>query len=483
MDQPRFHPLDYLSVVKRRKWWLIVPLAVALTVGTALALLLPREYLSSTTIGITSAAVSPDIAKVGTSFDREERQRAIGQQLLSKGVLARVARAEHLAADDASEEAAVAQLRRNVQPITLAPPIAGSTEGGADTFVVSYVDATPEAAQRITARLAEVFVDETSRRREIRAQDTTQFVANQLALSKTRLSQLEERLTAAKRTYMGRLPEQSAANLQTLNGLRQQLDSTETALRGEQDRLSMIERQMAAMRQGADSVPLVRGGTEIQLPSSPEGRVAALERQLADARMTYTEKHPEVIRLQEELKNARAEAAAERSRPESDRVSILKSDPTYRQLLADQEIGRMRVRELQRSETQIRAQISAYQQRVESSPLVEQQLTSLQRDYDLEKKQYEELSARRGAAALSEDLERKQAGERFRVLSPATWPHEPFKPNVLRILLMAMVAGVFLGGVSAVGREFLDRSIYDAHTLQHEYDLPVLGEIARIKVA
>ena len=63
------------------------------------------------------------------------------------------------------------------------------------------------------------------------------------------------------------------------------------------------------------------------------------------------------------------------------------------------------------------------------------------------------------------------------MLSPATWPREPFKPNVLRILLMAMVAGVFLGGVSAVGREFLDRSVHDARTLQHEYDLPVLGEI------
>ncbi len=143
----------------------------------------------------------------------------------------------------------------------------------------------------------------------------------------------------------------------------------------------------------------------------------------------------------------------------------------------------MRVRELQRVEAQIRGQINAYQQRVESSPLVEQQLASLTRDYELEKKQYEDLSARRDAASLSEDLERKQAGERFRVLSPATWPHEPYKPNVLRILLMAIVAGVFLGGLSAVGREFLDRSIYDAHTLQHEYDLPVLGEISRIKAA
>lgn len=480
MDSPRFHPLDYLSVVQRRKWWLIVPVVLAIVIGTALALFLPREYLSSTTIGITSASVSSDVAKAAP-FDRDERMRAISQQLLSKSVLARVVREEHLAEDDAGVDGAIARLRANVQPVTLPPAIPGA-ESSADTFILSYVDATPQRAQRVTSRLAQVFVDETSRRQELRAQDTTQFIANQLALSKTRLAQLEDKLAAAKRNYMGRLPEQSGANLQTLNGLRQQLEANGTALRSEQDRLSLIDQQMAAMRQGADMVPLVRGG-EAQAPSTPEGRVLSLQRQLADARMVYTDKHPEIIRLQEELKNAKAEAAADRSKPDADRLALLKSDPTYRQLLADQETGRMRVRELQRAEAATRAQIAQYQQRVESSPLIEQQLASLTRDYELEKKQYEDLSARRDSAALSEDLQRKQAGERFRVLSPATWPHEPFKPNVLRILLMAIVAGVFLGGVSAVGREFLDRSIYDARTLQHEYDLPVLGEISRIKAA
>lgn len=482
MENSRFHPLDYLSVVKRRRWWLIIPAAVAILVGVILALALPRQYLSSATVGITTPTVSPDIAKVGTAFDREERMRAISQQLLSKQVLTRVIREEHLASDDAGVELEIARLRKNVQRVTIPNTIAGSDPSRPDTFVLSYLDSTPADAQRIAGRLAEVFVDETSRRRELRAQDTTQFISNQLALSKTRLSQLEDRLTSAKRTYMGRLPEQSAANLQTLNGLRQQVESTQTALRGEQDRLSMIERQLAAMRQGMDTLPLVRG-SEAPMPASPEARVLAVQRQLADARMVYTEKHPEVMRLQEELKTARSEAAAERTRPESDRLAILKSDPSYRQLLADQELGRMRVRELQRAESQLRAQITQYQQRVESAPLVEQQLATLQRDYELEKKQYEELAARRDAAALSEDLERRQAGERFRVLSPATWPTAPFKPNILRLLLMAVVAGLFLGTVSAVGREFLDRSIYDAHTLQHEYDLPVLGEISRIRAA
>jgi hypothetical protein len=334
----------------------MVPLAVAIAAGGILAVALPREYLSDTTIGITTPTVSPDLARVSTQFGRDERIRAISQQLLSKTVLERVVRDEHLASDPEGVAQQVARLRANVQPVTVPPPIPGSDPSRADAFILSYVDSTQDAAQRITGRLAQVFVDETSKRREIRAQDTTQFLSNQLALSRIRQMQLEERLSTAKRQYMGRLPEQSGANLQTLNGLRQQLDSTDNALRSEQDRLSMIDSQLVAMRQGADTIPVLPGSVPAP-PSSPQARVLALQRQLADARMVYTEKHPEVMRLQEELKTARAEAAADLAKPESDRDAVLKSDPGYRQLLSDQENGRMRVRDLQRAEAQLRAQI------------------------------------------------------------------------------------------------------------------------------
>ena len=92
MDEPRFHPLDYLSVVRRRKWWFIVPLVLAIVVGVSLALFLPKEYLSSATVGIAAPAVSSDLAQSAGPMDHDERVRAISQQLLSRQVLARVAR-------------------------------------------------------------------------------------------------------------------------------------------------------------------------------------------------------------------------------------------------------------------------------------------------------------------------------------------------------------------------------------------------------
>ena len=240
----------------------------------------------------------------------------------------------------------------------------------------------------------------------------------------------------------------------------------------------MIDRQIEAVRQGADDP--VAGAKQV---STPQSRVLALERQLADARMVYTDKHPEVMRLQQELKEARAAAAAARTQPPSDRLASLQADPVYRQLLSDQEEGRLRVRELQRAESQGRQAIAEYQARVEAAPLVEQQLASLEREYNLQKSAYADLVSRRQSAALTEDLERRRAGERFKVFEPADLPQEPYKPNRQRILLMALVAGICLGGISLVGREFLDPSVYDAQTLQQQYELPVLGEVSHIEAA
>src|SRR5262249_18605159 len=224
-----------------------------------------------------------------------------------------------------------------------------------DTFVVGYSDDQPSRAQRIANRLATVFVDANSETRAERAEDTSAFIATQLRASQGRLADLEQRLRTAKEAHMGRLPEQTAANRQNLSGRGQQLEANATALRGEQDRLSMIERQIEGLRQNSQELMLLARGTNPSLPS--ESRVQTLERELAGARAIYTEKHPEVQRLQEDLANAKREAATDRQRPDQDRLARLEADPAYRQLVGDREMARLRVRDLQRGGTDIQRQI------------------------------------------------------------------------------------------------------------------------------
>src|SRR4029077_1433398 len=143
-----------------------------------------------------------------------------------------------------------------------------------------------------------------------------------------------------------------------------------TALRGEQDRLSMIERQLEGLKQGSGDIVFVPHGAEAALP--PEGRVVTLQRELAAARGIYTDKHPEIQRLEEELASARKDVVAERQRPAADRLAQLQTDPAYRQLAAAPEMARLRIRELQRGGTDTHRQIGQYQARVEAAPMVEQ---------------------------------------------------------------------------------------------------------------
>jgi polysaccharide chain length determinant protein (PEP-CTERM system associated) len=476
-----FHPLDYLSLVRRRKWWIIVPAVLCIVVSGLLAAFLPRVYRSAATITVSSPAISAELLKQAGPSSREERIRAISQQLLSRAVLEQVVRDEHLAPDgniDAAVDRLLQPDRIKVEPTELLKQVA--KEGlQLDAFLLSYAGSTPGEAQRVADTLARVFVEASSRTREARAEDTSAFIATQLASSKARLDQIESRLRTAKESYMGRLPEQTQSNLSIAAGMRQQLESTAIALRGEQDRLSMIERQIDGMKQGAGDIALSGRGSM----SSSQVRVLQLQQELANARGVYTEKHPEIQRLQEDLAAAKRDAAADRERPEEDRLQTLQVDPGYRQLLADRETARLRVRDLQRAESQMRAQVASYQSRVEAAPMVEQQLASLQREYDLEKRQYSELSNKLQSAELAENLERRRGGEQFQVLYAAYVPRQPESPNVMRLLLLGVALGIALGGAAGVAREYLDRSVHDLRGLQAEFDVPVLGEISRISPA
>jgi succinoglycan biosynthesis transport protein ExoP len=489
MDEPRFDPLDYVSVFNRRKWWFIVPMALALIVGGLLVWKLPRTYQATTTIAVSAARLAPNVVGA-VEMGRPERIRAVSQQLLSRTVLERTARLEHLDTNG-SIESAINRIRGSVSvaPSDSITPGGGSGAGpekslspeqkaSLDTYMVSVVDSSPEDAQRIANRLAQVFVEENSRSREVRAQDTSQFIESQLQASATRLSALEERLRAMKESYMGRLPEQTNSNLAMVSAMQRQLESNATTTRAEQDRLSMIERQIDAIQQGADNAVLSTKGA----PGEPAAaRVQTLRRELADAQLTYTDKHPEIVRLKDELATAEKAAAAERSRPAADRMAILNATPEYRQLQKDREMTKMRIAELQHQQSTITAQVAQYQGRVEGAPRVEQQMVSLQRAYDLERAAYQDLSGKKQTALLDEELQRKQGGEQFAVLVPANLPDEPFKPKPMRVMLMAIAAGLVLGGALAVGREYLDRSVHDARGLRDEFELPVLAEIPRIE--
>jgi len=152
----------------------------------------------------------------------------------------------------------------------------------------------------------------------------------------------------------------------------------------------------------------------------------------------------------------------------------------YLAKVQEREMARLHIKELQAAASNAQGQIGLYQGRVEAAPMAEQELASLEREYNAEKKRNEDLNTRLSNARMAEDVARKQGGERFNILYAASLPTEPIEPQPMKIMALALVAGLVLGVGAALGREFLDRSVHDSRALETEFEVPVLGEIPRI---
>jgi len=482
MEQQSFHPLDYLSVANRRKWWFIIPLAVCIVAGAVTCLVWPKKYVSKAAIGIQSPTLSADLLRAGTVMDPSERQRAVQQMLLSPAVLERVIREEKI--NPAKPPAEIAGwLRENLAKNIEVPAPLGlngrpDPARGIEMFYLGYADKDPQRAQRIANKVATIFVEENTRANTDRAQNSADVLEGQVAASQTRLLDLESKLAKIQKNYIGRLPEQVGANVQLANGARSQFESLSSQIRSETERLSMIDSQLEQMRQGV-GIGAVTSST-IAATQAGQKRVDDLEAQLnADRALGYTDKHPEIQRLQREIQQARTAEATSTVQQPSNRENTLKGDPLYIQKLQERDNVRLHLRELQNSSSVAQRQIGEYQARVEMAPIAEQELASLERDYGAEKLRFTELSTRLNNARLAEDVARKQGGERFSILYPASLPKDPVEPQPLKIMLLAVVAGLVLGGGASLGREFMDRSVHDSRALEG-FEVPVLGEIPRI---
>jgi polysaccharide chain length determinant protein (PEP-CTERM system associated) len=477
MEERSFHPLDYLSVVRRRRRWFIVPLICCVVAGVLAVLLLPKTYESKASIAVAAPTLSPEILKMVSSLDATERQRAIQQHLLSATVLERVAREEQIDPSKSAEEM-VPWLRKRIDvkvpvPIGVNPR---AVERGIESFDLFFHDSSPDRTRRVANRLADVFVEENSRVTTQRAENTVEVLAQQLRASQERLNEIEEQLRQKKERFMGQLPDQIDANLQTANGLRNQLQSISQQMSLESNQLLLLETQLEQMRQGGAAAAMTSSGSAAI--HSTQSRISELNQQLVEARsLGYTDKHPQVIALEAELKQARAELSAARN--DSGDGSALHADPIYQQKLAERNAAKGRIDSLRRAESNVRAQIGSYQKRVEAAPRVEQELAGINREHQLETARYNDLKEKYDNALLQGDITRQQGMERFSVLYRASRP-ELVSANPLRVMLLALGAGLMLGATLLVGREFLDRSVHDARSLQSEFELPVLGEIPNI---
>ena len=127
----------------------------------------------------------------------------------------------------------------------------------------------------------------------------------------------------------------------------------------------------------------------------------------------------------------------------------------------------------------LQAQYDQLKSQAQLVPKIEAEYAQLNRDYDVQKKTYENLVARRGAASMGKDVQ-DTSGAQFRVIDPPRVSPQPVAPNRLLLLGVAFAAAIGAGFFASVVASQLMPTFHDARTLREVTKRPILGMVSML---
>src|SRR5579872_64224 len=286
----------YLGIVKRRHIHFLIPLFLGWIVVWAASWVLPPKYQSTTLILVEQPTMPKDYVTPNVTDDLQQRLQSITQQILSRTNLLRIIDQYNLYTLEhakRSPDDKVASMRKDIdiELIRDRDQITG--------FNVSYTSRDPRLAQQITGELTNLFINQNLEVRQQQSENTTQFLETQLNAARTDLSAQEDRIRQFKAQHVGEMPGQLQSNLQILQGLQSQLQT-------EEDSLNAARQQRVYLQTLADQYRTLQGpvkasdGTPVGLPALDQ-QLQKLRAQLADLSSRYTDQHPDVKKVKEEI--------------------------------------------------------------------------------------------------------------------------------------------------------------------------------------
>lgn len=473
-----------LGVAIRRRWWVLLPTSVIAVGACMYSLRLPARYESEATILVERQQVPERYVTANVTTDVREALLVMTDTVLSRTQLLRIIDEFGLFPNERKRlvpEELVDLMRHNIniEPLQKTPE-----NNDLNAFRISFTGVDPHSAQAVTDRLTNLFKIENLKSREEQSTGTTNFLADELAVTARELKQQEDRVREFKMKNLGELPEQQQGNLAILAGLQSQLQNTMATLGRAREQQAYYESLLSQYESmSAAGVP-APGAATVSPADTIKAELTRLRNEKADLLARYTEKYPDVVKIDEEIKEAEALLAAATPAPEPTKEGTAQESPksarsverdaATAQLKSQLEANRLEIKNANEEVKQINARIAEYQRRLNLTPVREQELADLLRDYNQSKAHYEDLLSKKTQSELATSLEKRQQGQRFRIIDPPSLPMKPSSPDRVKISLAGLAAGLAVGVALALLVETRDHSLRDEQELRRIFAFPML---------
>ena len=516
------------EIIKRCKWWLILPFVSIVILSSLIRLILPNIYKSTATILIQSQQIPSTLVPSTVTGYAEQRIQTITQEVMSRSKILNLVKKYDLLPgkrEKLTTEGLVDRIRDRIILEPVNAEINKETQSRpvllTIAFTLSYEDEDPKKAQLVTNEISSYYLGKNLESREKYALGTTKFLEEQLKEVKSAMGRLDTKLAEYRESNLEKLPEFTNLNMQKVEKLNSDISNINMQVRS-------LEEQKATLRNKLASLDPYSGATDRVL--SPEERlqqarleraqllskysskhplvlsknreISLLEKQagggdnigqlklhlhelelkLADLKSRYSDRHPSVKAAMKELNEMKEEIASLGSKVQDNSEITAKdaTNPAYVALKSDFDKITVSVFSLKAERVRLESQMKDVYAKLHAMPEVAKKYNELNTDYQNTKAYYQELQQKLLTARVSQGMEEAQLGETFKVIEPAFLPEKPDKPNRLAIILIGIVLGMGCSVGVASLREYTDKSVRDTETLEEITGVPVLSIIPAI---
>ena len=483
-------PGEYLKIIKRRKWLIILPVIAVATAVAYVVYRLPDVYESTTLIVVKPSTLPtstiPTVAEDGltrqlSSITQVVTSRSSLEPLIDKYELYQRERQRGTAMEE------VIDMMRNSIQVEVNKTRLDITDG----FDIKFRYRDPRITQAVTSELASKYVSAQTNDTINSRTAARQFIDNQVKQTKDELDKIDQRRLQFMQERLGTLPSEAQSLLSQLTGLREQQKSLMTEVGRLQDRRSTLATQLTLV-QKATAQAIDNASEDLTDPRTTPGyaelvkRKTDLQAELRALEAQYKPIHPDIIAKKEQIdsvQKAMDGQVAEWKDRIADKQKRLKESPDLSSAAIQAEITSVDG-EMKRQQTLLGdndKQIAQLTDRINKVPGSEVELGAIDREYETKRASYDKLLAEQQKIALGADAATQQQSEGIEVVDPANLPSKPVAPKRLMLAAFGVVAGLGIGMLLVALFEIpLLLTIQSSEDARHYTGLPVLISVPEL---
>jgi polysaccharide chain length determinant protein (PEP-CTERM system associated) len=481
MEQIEYGIGDYLAVLNRHKWGLLLSMLGVFLLAVIVALALPAVYKSASTILIEQQDIPSDFVMPFATGYAEQQLQIINKRIMSSSRLLELINQNNLYADlkdTRTTDEILGIMRESVQLKTISTDVTDPRTGRPATvtmaFTLSYEGKDPQTVLTVTNALTTMFLNENLEVKEKQAAETTNFLETEMEKVKADLAVVESRVARFKEKNISSLPDMLQVNMQSLHGIETTIQQLSQQMRSLKERGRYLEIQLA------NTLPTLEFQRQ-NILTPDEKRLEELKTQLTQLLTQFSDAYPDVVMTRDEI--ARIEEHLRKAGRDAEGKAEIPQNPAYITLASQLESTRSEIASVKRQMEEFKTRKAQYQARIEATPRVEEAFKAMLIERNNLQAKVEDLMRKTMEARVAQGLEKEQKGERYTMIDAPRLPEKPFKPNRLAIILIGLVLSMGAGvGVTSV-REIMDDAVRNPLWLSRRTKFSVLAEIPEIVTA